>query len=126
MPSPPAWNRTTPRAVGVAVLLAVAVWAGEVRAGCGDHVVILSKTATAEQPAPSPPPPPCQGPHCSLERDAPAPLLPAPSVPKPLPSDAILLAAPANDLPACGRVPVAHLFPDSGHPADIFHPPRRG
>lgn len=128
MPSPPAWNLTRSLAAGLAALLSLAVWSGEAHAGCGDHVVILSKKAatpddTAETPVS---PRPCSGPNCSLKQAPPAPLPSAPVDAKPLPLDAILLVEPPS-----GRDTGGYLFLDPvslpvSRPTDIFHPPRCG
>jgi hypothetical protein len=124
MPSLLAWNRTPASAVCLAALLAVAVWAGEARAGCGDHVVILKRGGPSAEPVQPSSPPPCSGPHCSLKRESPAPLPPTPVSTTVLPLDAVLPADPPDD-PARGEwLWIDHFPPPAGHPADIFHPPR--
>lgn len=126
MPALPAWNRTPARAVGVAVLLALAVCSGEARAGCGDHVVILRKGDPTAEPMRPSAPPPCHGPHCSLKRETPAPLPPAPVSVHSLPLDAVLPDDPPADPALVERFRLDHFPLPAGHPADIFHPPRRG
>lgn len=121
MPSLPAWNRTPACAVGVAALLAVAIWAGEARAGCGDHVVILKKADGTPGDSPKPP---CRGPNCSLSPPAPLPLLPAPVSPSTPSHDAVLAGEPPADPVRDDWIRLDHLPPSSGRPADIFHPPR--
>lgn len=126
MPALPAWNRTTTPAAGIAVLLVAGIWAGEVRAGCGDHFVILRKGVSPAEPALPTSPTPCQGPHCSLRREAPAPLLPVSVSVKPLSHEAVLVADPPDDPARNERLWLDHFPPPVGHPADIFHPPRGG
>lgn len=125
MPSLPAWNLTRTLAGGIAVLLSLAACPNIARAGCGDHVVILSKkTSDADKPPVAPVP--CTGPNCSLKQAPPAPLPSAPIHAKLLPVDAILLTDSAADHDT-GR----HLLPDLvslpvNRPAVIFRPPRCG
>ena len=126
VPSPPAWNLTRSLAAGIAVLLVVGIWSGDAHAGCGDHVVILSKKTTDTDNADNLPvaPPPCHGPNCSLNQAPPAPLPSAPVDVKPLPLDALLLVEPVS-----GRDSGRDLFPDLtslpvDQPSTIFRPPR--
>ena len=126
MPSLPAWNLTRTLAAGFAVLFLVAVCPAVARAGCGDHVVILSKKASDNADQSPVAPPLCSGPNCSLKQAPPAPLPSAPVHAKLLPLDALLIAGPT-----AGHDTGRHLFPDLAslpvsRPTDIFHPPRCG
>jgi len=126
VPVLPAWNLTRTLAAGFAVLFMVAFWSGEAHAGCGDHVVILSKKTSGTDDIDKTPdvPPPCSGPNCSLKQAPPTPLPSAPVYAKPLPLDALLTAdaAPDHDTDR-------HPYPDLtslsvSRSTDIFHPPR--
>lgn len=116
----------------VSALLAVVVvalaWAGNVTAGCGDHVVIL-KPAGAAKADDTPPPakPPCHGPHCSAE---PANPLPAPvtsgtaSSPTAKEQFTPLASEACDDRQSLG-VPFEFTSTRPMHRAkSIFHPPR--
>lgn len=71
-------RRRTPRWGFLLAVAAVAFCAADVRAGCGDYVVIASQAATERTP-----PEPCHGPACSRRPD-PIPLAPAAPVTTPV------------------------------------------
>lgn len=123
----PAQNTTLARAVGFVAMLVVACCAGETRAGCGEHVVVLSAKstpATANPERQQAPESPCRGPNCSLKPTGPLPLVPPPLVAKPLPPDAILSESPTADTPDTRPMGITQFTPFSGHPLSVFHPPR--
>jgi hypothetical protein len=115
----------------LAVLAGVLLAPTPARAGCGDHVILMSGTdslaSKAPMPAPIQPnekPAPCSGPTCSHSPIAPAPAPTAPVAPS-VPEWACVLAL--------STLPVVTFSP---HPLDnrrepllslassIYHPPR--
>jgi hypothetical protein len=117
------------------VLTAVAValgWAGNVTAGCGEHVVVLKPAAAATDsntPADDTPPPtaPCHGPHCHAN---PANPLPAPVTGGAVPTSSAkeqftpLGSAEGDDCQSLDR-PFVFTSPSPiDRASSIFHPPR--